>query len=91
MLEEAVGLQEGEDTGVSGCVAKASNGALEQCCAHALVVAADAAVVVERLGGRGGRSPVAVLVVHDCADGHEKQHLENHGCGAAETAAQGPL
>ena len=89
--EVLVRLEEREDADVRRGVAEARHGALHERGEQALVVARPAAVRVERARRLRHRRAVAVLVVHDRPEGHERQDLQDHRRGATEAAAEGFL
>ena len=87
VLQVLVRLEQREDADVRGGVAEARDGALDERRGEALVVARPAAVGVEGLDGLRHGGAVAVLVVHDSAEGHERQDLQDHSGSTAEAAS----
>lgn len=66
---ELVAFEQGKDTCVGSCVAKASYGSLHECGPEALVVTEETAVDIEGIYGFCGGSAEAVLIIHDCTYG----------------------
>ena len=62
---ELVAFEQGKDTSIGGCVAKASYGSLYESGPEALVVTEESTVDIEGIHGFCGGSAEAVLIIHD--------------------------
>lgn len=78
-FQKTVRLHQSKDARVRGGVAEARDGALDERGGKTLVVPCPAAVAVQRADRRGRTGSVPILIVHDGAQGHECQDLQDHG------------